>query len=45
MSLERVPELREFYGNDVILLIGGGLFQGGGSILDNTRRFAELLEG
>ena len=43
MTLERVPELVKFYGRDVILLMGGGLFQGGGSIQDNTRRFLELL--
>jgi ribulose-bisphosphate carboxylase large chain len=44
MSLERVPRLIEFYGDDVILLIGGDLHRHGDSVEDGCRRFAELVE-
>ena len=43
MSLERVPEMRRFYGKDVILLMGGGLFQGGPDLAANCRHFLSLL--
>jgi len=39
MSLERVPEMLRFYGKDVILLIGGGLFQAGPDLVANCRDF------
>jgi ribulose-bisphosphate carboxylase large chain len=39
MSVQRVPELLDFYGDDVILLIGGGLFQHGPDLLENCREF------
>ncbi|MBW2276205.1 MAG: ribulose 1,5-bisphosphate carboxylase large subunit [Deltaproteobacteria bacterium] len=44
MSLERVPGLIEFYGRDVILLIGGDLHRHGDSVEDGCRRFVELVE-
>jgi ribulose-bisphosphate carboxylase large chain len=28
MTMDRVPEIRDFYGNDVVLLIGGDLHRG-----------------
>lgn len=43
MSLGRVPEMLRFYGKDVILLMGGGLFQGGPDLAANCRRFLSLL--
>jgi ribulose-bisphosphate carboxylase large chain len=43
MRLERVPELLEFYGNDVILLVGGGLFQRGPDLLENVRAFRRMV--
>jgi ribulose-bisphosphate carboxylase large chain len=43
MTLSRVPELLAFYGNDVLLLIGGDLHRSG-SPGDNARRFRELVE-
>ena len=43
MSLARVPELLEFYGPDVILLIGGDLHRHGAGVEDGCRRFAELV--
>jgi ribulose-bisphosphate carboxylase large chain len=39
MRINRVPELLDLYGNDVILLIGGGLFQDGPDLLENCREF------
>jgi ribulose-bisphosphate carboxylase large chain len=43
MTLARVPELRAFYGPDVLLLIGGDLHRNGRPG-DNARRFRELVE-
>lgn len=44
MTVERVPEILEFYGNDVILLISGGLFTMGPDLVENCRRFREAVE-
>lgn len=43
MSLDRVPEMFQVYGQDVIFLIGGGLFRGGPDLVANCRRFADML--
>lgn len=43
MSLERVPELYEVYGRDVILLIGGGLFKKGPDLIANCREFLAMI--
>jgi ribulose-bisphosphate carboxylase large chain len=43
MSLERAPEMLRFYGKDVILLIGGGLFQAGPDLAANCRDFLTML--
>ncbi len=45
MSLGRVPELIKFYGNDVIFLIGGGLFTHGPEIVENCRLFRRMVGG
>jgi ribulose-bisphosphate carboxylase large chain len=45
MTMQRVPELCEFYGQDVILLIGGDLHRHGPDLAENCRRFARLVEG
>lgn len=42
MRLERVAELRDFYGPDCILLIGGDLHAPGTDLVENCRRFAAL---
>jgi ribulose-bisphosphate carboxylase large chain len=34
MTVERAPELVNFFGNDVILLIGGSLLQAGDKLLE-----------
>lgn len=39
MTVERVPELIEFYGPDTMLLIGGSLLQAGEALLERTRAF------
>lgn len=44
MTLARVPEMRSVYGDDVILLIGGGLHSAGPDLLSNCRRFREMAE-
>lgn len=45
MGLERVPEMLETYGHEVLLLIGGGLMTPGSDLVDRCRRFRELVEG
>ncbi|HSH77625.1 MAG TPA: RuBisCO large subunit C-terminal-like domain-containing protein [Herpetosiphonaceae bacterium] len=44
MSLARVPEMLDFYGPDVIFLIGGGLHTHGPDLVENSRFFRRLLE-
>jgi len=44
MTLERVPEMLEVYGRDVIFLIGGGLHQRGPDLTENSRYFRQLVE-
>lgn len=43
MTLERVPELVDFYGHDVMLLIGGSLYQAGDALAERTRSFVERV--
>ena len=43
MSLDRVPEMVEFYGRDVVLLIGGELHRG--DLRRNGERFRQLING
>lgn len=45
MSMERVPEMHRIYGNDVMFLIGGGLFQHRPNIVENCRYFRSILRG
>jgi ribulose-bisphosphate carboxylase large chain len=44
MSLDRVPEMLETYGKDLIFLIGGGLFKHGPDLVENCRHFRRLVE-
>jgi ribulose-bisphosphate carboxylase large chain len=39
MTVERVPELMQFYGSDVMLLIGGSLLRAGDALPARTREF------
>jgi ribulose-bisphosphate carboxylase large chain len=43
MSLDRVPELVEFYGHDVVLLIGGELHRDGDP-RGTAERFRALVD-
>lgn len=43
MSLDRVPEMYEVYGQDVIFLIGGGLFKQGPDLVANCRTFLGMI--
>ena len=44
MSLDRVPEMLDTYGQDVIFLIGGGLFSHGPNLIENCRYFRNIVE-
>ncbi len=39
MTVDRVPEMLEFYGRDVMLLIGGGLLSAGDKLTEQTALF------
>jgi ribulose-bisphosphate carboxylase large chain len=45
MSVERVPEMREAYGDDVMLLIGGGLLSARDKLLERSREFVAAVRG
>jgi S-methyl-5-thioribulose 1-phosphate isomerase len=44
MGLDRVPEMLETYGQDLIFLIGGGLFKHGPDLVENCRSFRKMVE-
>jgi len=44
MSLNSIPDSIEVYGNDVIFLIGGGLFRHGPDLVENCRYFRGLID-
>jgi len=44
MTMENIREMKEFYGPDVIYLMGGGLFRGSDDLVENCRRFRELID-
>jgi ribulose-bisphosphate carboxylase large chain len=43
MSLERVPEMMKFYGNDAILLIGGDLHRHGPDLAESCREIVRRV--
>jgi len=43
MPVERVPEMLEFYGRDVMLLIGGSLLAAGDRLAERSRSFARAV--
>jgi ribulose-bisphosphate carboxylase large chain len=43
MSLQRIPEMLEVYGSDVIFLVGGGLHRHGPDLVENSRYFLQLV--
>lgn len=44
MTLDRIPELARFYGEEVIFLVGGGLLTHGPDVVVNCRTFRRLVE-
>lgn len=44
MQLERIGDMLKNYGNDVMLLIGGGLFTCGVDLAENCRAFRDAVE-
>jgi ribulose-bisphosphate carboxylase large chain len=44
MSLDKVPDMLKTYGQDLILLIGGGLFKHGPDLIENCRYFRKIVE-
>lgn len=44
MTFEKVGPMREFYGNDTALLMGGGLFTAPGTLTGNCQRFLHELQ-
>ena len=45
MTVERVPELMQFYGPDAMLLIGGSLLRAGDALAERTREFVDAVAG
>jgi ribulose-bisphosphate carboxylase large chain len=45
MSRERVPEMLEFYGADIMLLIGGGLLEARERLTEATAAFVTAVQG
>lgn len=44
MTLEKVAQMRDFYGEDAVLLMGGGLFTAPGTLTENCRKFLNELQ-
>uniref|UniRef100_A0A7C1FTC9 Ribulose 1,5-bisphosphate carboxylase n=1 Tax=Caldilinea aerophila TaxID=133453 RepID=A0A7C1FTC9_9CHLR len=44
MQVDRVQEMLDFYGKDVILLIGGSLYMAGNALLERSRIFVENVQ-
>jgi len=44
MSLDKVADMQKVYGNEVIFLIGGGLFRQGPDLVENSHYFRNLAE-
>ena len=43
MTLERVPEILDFYGPDTLLLIGGALLTAGDKLTETSERFSRMV--
>jgi ribulose-bisphosphate carboxylase large chain len=43
MTLDRVAKMLEFYGRDVIVLVGGGLLSAGPRITQETAAFVDAV--
>jgi ribulose-bisphosphate carboxylase large chain len=45
MTLDRLPEILKFYGQDLMILIGGGLLAAGERLTEQTASFVAQVEG
>lgn len=43
MNFQNVPEMMKVYGNDVVYLMGGGLFRRGPDLINNTRELKNII--
>lgn len=44
MTLDRLPEMAEFYGREAVFLIAGGLYGHGSDLAESSRQFRRLVE-
>lgn len=44
MSLSSIPESLKLYGNDIVFLVGSGLFKHGPDLVENCKYFRKLVE-
>jgi ribulose-bisphosphate carboxylase large chain len=44
MTLDRLPEMAEFYGSEAVFLIAGGLYSHGLDLAASSRQFRQLME-
>ena len=44
MTLDRLPEMAEFYGREAVFLIAGGLYSHGPDLVESSREFRRLIE-
>ena len=45
MNFSNIPDMTSFYGQDVVYLMGGGLFKRGSDLTANCRELLELVSG
>jgi len=45
MNFSNIPEMTKFYGNDVMYLMGGGLFKRSPDLVENCRELKRLVSG
>ena len=44
MTLDRLPEMAEFYGSEAVFLIAGGLYSHGPDLVASSRQFRQMME-
>jgi ribulose-bisphosphate carboxylase large chain len=45
MNFSNIPGMTSFYGNDVMYLMGGGLFKRSPDLVENCRELSRLVSG
>ena len=43
MTMDKIPDMLELYGNDVLFLMGGGLYGRSPDLVENVRYFLSLV--